>query len=584
VTRTALALVLLLPSIALAQPAPVAEPSTVAQQAASPSGYFQYDLRRSVHGGRFAYAGYSDELVANGRYDVSTEAAERGAIHAVYHWRFDSSDRHERGEEDRTVAFALPDRHYVGDRTDLDDYDRTPAFTLATWVWIPPDVEVGASVTILERVFTVVSVGDPVDVAGAPRSAISLSTTGTGSRLDDYGSYSTTFTDQYWFDRATGMFLREQYEEHDDGTFEGEHAAFDVTEHVMVIDASYAPHVGELPHDPVAVAERTEVVATSYAPRRSHTAFWLGLGIFGALAISFVYFVYSRASKNHRPTIGGKPIDLEALATDAALPALPPETTAHFGPFLAHFTELARRTKNEIVVARASGQPLGIGFADRDTAVASIFAPSPEICEQLRKQLGATEFFSELRHGNVESVMAASATTGERLNSSHAYNVYETYEVLRLDAIPPSLSFDSAVVTRLRESDVPEATALLDAVLGVPCRAFLDASLALGDVGYAARVDGRIVAVGLASLAGTTGRLHTLAVHPDHRAKGLGKELVRARLRALSELGATRVITEIATWNLASLEIARANGFQKVSEMFVESARDQKVEKRLVRR
>jgi GNAT superfamily N-acetyltransferase len=575
VTRAAIVLsILALPSLALAQPAP-------------PTAYFRYDLHRTVHDGRDAYDGYTDELVASGRYDVEitpSATSERTTVHAVYDWHFGSSERREQGHEDRSVEFDDVLRRYTSAQTDLDDYDSQAPLELATWVWIPPDVEVAAVVPILDHQFSVVQTDATVDVAGAPRVAIYLRALGTDTRDDDYGHFSTTFTDEYWFDAATGMFLREHYEEHDDGAFEHVRASFDVTEDVRVTDASYAPHVGELPPDPVEIAARTsEAPVPRSVATSSHSEPWLAIIVLVALGAAFLYFLFRRSS-GRAPMFEGSPIQVAELPKGEPLPALPPDASIHFGPFLSHFAEIARRTGNEVVVASAGGRARAIGFEDRDTQVATIFAPTSDLCEQIRKKLDVKEFFSELRHGNLDSVMAATMATGEKLPSSHAYNVYETYEVLRLDAIPAALGFDSTVVTRLREADVTEAAALLDRALGVPCAAFLTASLELGDVGYCARVDGRIVGVALASLAGTTGRLHTLAVHPDTRGKGLGKELVRARLRALSELGATTVIAEIATWNLASLEIARAHGFVKVGDMYVESARSEKTEKRLVRR
>ena len=89
----------------------------------------------------------------------------------------------------------------------------------------------------------------------------------------------------------------------------------------------------------------------------------------------------------------------------------------------------------------------------------------------------------------------------------------------------------------------------------------------------------------MASLVGEEARLHSLTVHPDARGKGLGTALMRARLRGLFELGATRVITEVATWNGAAAEIARAHGFQKIGSMYVESARPTRDgDRRFVRR
>ena len=93
-----------------------------------------------------------------------------------------------------------------------------------------------------------------------------------------------------------------------------------------------------------------------------------------------------------------------------------------------------------------------------------------------------------------------------------------------------------------------------------------------------------MIGLAMATLADTTARLHTLTVHPEHHARGIGTALYRARLRALFDLGATRVVTECATWNIAALELARAHGFTKSGVMYVESARDIRAERKFVRR
>ena len=76
-------------------------------------------------------------------------------------------------------------------------------------------------------------------------------------------------------------------------------------------------------------------------------------------------------------------------------------------------------------------------------------------------------------------------------------------------------------------------------------------------------------------MVGDRARLHTLTVAPDARSRGVGKELYRARLRALADLGVTNVITEVAVNNPAAIEVARQFGMQKVGEMHVQTASTQ---------
>ena len=164
-----------------------------------------------------------------------------------------------------------------------------------------------------------------------------------------------------------------------------------------------------------------------------------------------------------------------------------------------------------------------------------------------------------------------------------AYNVLETYEILEC-ALTSAPAYDASVVGRMTPADLPEVGRLSQEVYGLAGTAWMTAALALGDVGYVARVDGKIVGYGFASVCGAVGRLYGNTVSPAHRGKGLGRELVRARLSACSGLGAERVITEVATWNVGSLEIVRAEGFATVGSLWVESSLAIRPERKVVRR
>lgn len=99
-----------------------------------------------------------------------------------------------------------------------------------------------------------------------------------------------------------------------------------------------------------------------------------------------------------------------------------------------------------------------------------------------------------------------------------------------------------------------------------------------------ARINGKIVGFAFATYANGHGRIHTLTVLPNYRNRGVGKELMCARLKTLYDLGARSVITEIADWNLASLQIAYSCGFKPVGTMYVETARSTRIKKTIVRR
>ncbi|MFO0680695.1 MAG: GNAT family N-acetyltransferase [Sandaracinus sp.] len=537
-------------------------PGSAAAQPARES--FDYRVTRRVTGTGGSYVGWSDSLTAEGHYEVSG-AGTGTSIHGRYAWRYVSPDSTDSGAEDRTVEVD-PERIYVT-RTDLDEYDDDTRRTLATWTFVPTTLAVGDHVSILGDAFEVTGVDVPVMAAGASRPSIALVATGEGRRDDAYGHFTTTFRDEYWFDRATGMFLREVRSEDDDGTSDGQRAAMRVSEVVEITDASYAHRVG-----PPLAPE------TSWAASARDDAAGSGMGFGGALlggGAALLGLLLWLAMRRTRPQaspirIGGEEVIVARLAPPATLNAT--DVSLRFGMHLPHFIAVAHRMGEAVWVAHAGDRVVGVAIDDSAGGVPTIFAKDGDVCELLRKQLARTDFFCEMQHGVLDSVRTAAQLTGAPLTGNKAYNLVETYQVLRLEPVP-SPPFDPEAVTRLEPHDAAEAGALATRVLAVAAQKFVEAALAEGDLGYVARVDGKIVGLGLASLVGSEGRLHTLVVDPAHRNRGLGRELARARIRALAALGATHVITEISTLATGSLEIARGEGFRKIGDMYVETAR-----------
>ena len=524
-------------------------------------GSFDYRVARTISEGTGAYDGWSDQLTAMGHYDV-VPGDGAVSVHATYAWHYTSPEDASDGSEDRTVAIEPARRHYVAG-CDLDEYDDTDARQLTTWIYVPTTLHVGDEVTILDETFLVAAVDEPLSVAGATRTTIHVQRHGTGHRNDAYGVFTTTSDDAYWFDAATGMFLRELRFEHDEGiSTNAERASFRQREEVAVVDASYAPRVGPLPPEPVRMVGPVERYSWLIAP--------VGFSLVVVLGFLMIRRALRPAAvRTHR----GQEITVDELGPSAPLPTGSSGTTIYFGAFLPHFLAVARRTGNRVWLARVAGSVAGVAIEDRVAGVPSIFAPVSDVCEAMRIAIRSSDFFSEQRHGNLDSVISATQQTGTKLPAAAAYNVLETYEVLeRTDGEEPV--YDSQVVTRLEATDEGAAAELLTRTLGVPCGEYLKASLAEGDLAYVARVDGAVVGVGLATVAGLDGRLHTLAVDPGHRNRGLGRELVRARVRAMMALGAKRIVTEVAARNSASLENVRREGFSTIGSMYIETSRE----------
>lgn len=78
-----------------------------------------------------------------------------------------------------------------------------------------------------------------------------------------------------------------------------------------------------------------------------------------------------------------------------------------------------------------------------------------------------------------------------------------------------------------------------------------------------------LMGAGFATFSNETGWLYGLYVHPAFRNLGIGKDLALARLNILKEMGATEVLTEIATWNGPAKKIYQNLGANAVGKMYL---------------
>lgn len=551
-----------------------------------------YSVERTLDGGTGAYAGYSDGLRASGRYEIMREPSEL-VIGASYTWVY-RGEACDEGTEDRIVRASLPDRLYQG-QTDLDDYDgRTEP--LATWLWVPTDLAVGDRVRILEREFAVISRSEPT--ASVP-AELHLRAEGSGRRDDAYGHFTTTFVDEYWFDAETGYVLRSLYEERDRGQLDGESAAFRWTERMTVTGASYRPGTNDA-REPIASCHSpspmplagtpTQPASTRRAPSDDDGTFFLAF--LGSSACSTVLVVglailgiwgLVRFFSRRVVRVDGLEAKVRPIAARAELTRLPTDESPHFAHFLGHFVDHALAAGEKVAVVELSdGRPVGLGIDDVEGRVASIFAKHGDACELLRRHFNQGELFTEHRHETLPSVHEQ-AVRVQMPTLPLAYNVVETYEILELASAGPQ-AYDTSVISRMTEADVPAVATLSQEVHGVRGEKWIAAALAVGDLGFVAKLDGAIVGYAFASVVGDRARLYGNTVSPAHRSKGLGRELARARVASVAALGAARVVTEVATWNVASLEVVRSLGFAKIGTMWVETASAIRVERKLVRR
>jgi L-amino acid N-acyltransferase YncA len=551
--------------------------SPAASEPGATDAWFVYETTRTVGQGTGAYAGYSDGLRAAGRYDLRAEGGTL-SIAASYAWTY-QGETCDDGRVDRVVTADFTTRLYTGN-TDLDDYDgRVGATPLATWTWIPPTTAPGESVRVLERDFVA---GEPesIEIAGRSVPAIVLRAEGSDRRDDAYGTFETTFEDSYWFDAATGYFLQSRYVERDEGSSAGAPATFVWRETVTVTGASYLEGTSDVV-TPVDACAAPAWAGEDRSPSQDNlgTLIW----VFGG-AFVLVVFAFLRFRPVRRPiTIDGHDVKIAPLRSVDDFVPVEAADSPHLAPFHRHLVEQALRAGEPVFEASlANGRVVGLGIGDREGRTGSIFAREADACELLRRALDVTELFTETRHEHLPSVGSAALAAG-RTETPKAYNVYETYVVLALSA-PSAVPYDAKLVRRMTEQDLADVAALSQKVHGVRGERWLAAALGTGELGFVARRGGELVGYAFATVVGAEGRLHGNTVHPDHRGQGIGKELTRARLTACAALGASRIVTEIATHNVASLEVARSLGFQSVGQMWVESAAAVRVERPLLRR
>jgi len=555
---------------------------TVAAGAPEEGAYFEYEYEQWVEKGSGAYYGYKETTEGKGRYEVRTVGEEEITVKFKRQWTFDNNEgQYDASSETGIISFHREERYYTSERIDLDDplYTRMDPEDLAQWIWIPTDVEKGDTIWILDDWWTVTDTDKTLWVGWTPRKLIELTSSGDWSRNDDYGVFEYSYTDRLYFSQDNGMFYAERYEEHDVGTWEGDYATFDLHIKIDVTDASYTPAV-DWKEGALTYSFWTFIVVAILG-----TVFWIGYRARWMTRTNSLHTQRRMETGSHRTS--SESVKVKRIRSMDDLPRIKDQATINFEPFLTHMIEKTLLAKGRVALATTMFDDLvGVGLYNREAKVGTIFAPSTEVTETLRKYLGAKDFFSEHKHRITVRSNYYMSTSDKQKLASHdnaAYNVFETHKVYRLDGIRPT-SYDPSLVRPMTDADLSDVTRLAKTVYKAPSRKWIRAAHESGDLGYVAEVNGQIVGFGFACVCGDDGRLHTLGVHPDHRGKGIAKELHRARLEAMRRLGVTTVIDEIADWNLASIRISTLSGFRPVGKMWVETVRKSRVKKNIVRR
>lgn len=78
---------------------------------------------------------------------------------------------------------------------------------------------------------------------------------------------------------------------------------------------------------------------------------------------------------------------------------------------------------------------------------------------------------------------------------------------------------------------------------------------------FVASAHGLVIGTVMAGFDGVRGWVHHLAVHPEHRRKGLASELMRAAESGLKSMGCAKFNLQVRSSNLGVIEFYRSLGF-----------------------
>ncbi len=519
--RSALACV----GVVLALLLPVAIAGWAAAGTPRSGDFFEYDYNTNVDNGGGIYTGYTDHMTSHYRYEVTTVSGGQATVIGTGSWTFSASDgTSQSGSDSYNPVFSLTTRKYL---SGIDATVQDPA-NASVWFWIPTPVSLGQTVPVLDDVLTVTSLGATVWLGAVPHSTVLLESSGQYTRNDAYGLFTATYHDQYYFDKDTGYFVAEQYNEQDVGSYQGSPGNFEYHAQLTITSSSYAVPLDLLPLVLVYVGVPAAVI----------------LVIVGIIRVR-------RGPSRIRVGSGNQAayIRIKKVRSQAELTGLTPDGSPFFGPFLPIFAERSLAEGDPVVLALDERKIVGLALLDRESGMGSLFAADDPVAKVLLKRCRMNDFFAD---GTIP---------GRILNAKEI----ERFQILQLRN-PQSLDYDSTIIRPMTPDDLAAVTAITQNVYRERAAAFIRSSFNAGDLGYVAVVRGLVVGFGFATVVGTTARLHTLTVAAPERSHGLGTEIMKARLSALAAMGVDRVIVEISRQNIPSLRVASKVGFAPIGE------------------
>ncbi len=488
--------------------------------------FFEFDQTTTVQGqSGYVYSGYSETTQSHYRYTIESVVGDSVTVQGSGSWSYSNNlGQSSSGNTPYNPMFSLSTRRYL---SGIDVNVSDPA-AATVWFWISVPVTVGQGMQILDEPMTVTSTAATYWIGALPHTAVLLQGHGQYDRNDVYGTFSANYTDEYYYDASTGLVAAEKYSEFDDG-------------------------VGAYAGDSFVNTTTLTVSASSYTlPLDLGTFLAVYLGIPAAAVVVIAGIIRVRRGPSRLKVGSGNAatyIRIKRARKPADTTGLIPDGSPFFGPFLPIFAERSVAEGDPVVLALDQQRIVGLALMDRESGLGSLFAQEDRVAKVLMKRVRMQDFFAD------------ATIPGRVLKAKEV----DRFRILQLRN-PQAIDYDAEIVRPMNAGDLPAVIAMTESVYRGRAGKFIQSSFKAGDLGFVAVSAGRIMGFGFATVVGTVARLHTLTVAPGDRARGIGTEIMNARLSTLAALGVDRVIVEISKENAASLRIATKAGFTDVGE------------------
>ena len=105
-------------------------------------------------------------------------------------------------------------------------------------------------------------------------------------------------------------------------------------------------------------------------------------------------------------------------------------------------------------------------------------------------------------------------------------------------------------------------TVFFDAPPWAEPSALLDKKLSVDDLIFVAEDNGKLIGTSMAGYDGHSGWIYSVAVDPQHRMMGIGKQLVVYATQVLNDLESIKVGLQVGTENSGAIEFYKSIGFE----------------------